>query len=126
MEYVSFLVKTLLQDLRMFSDGSIKLHCNNKTAINIAHNPVQHDRIKQIEIDRHFIKEKLSSGLICMPFVKSKNRLADILLRVLRLEFYIRLHPSWACEISMHQLEGGVRIDKYLYLKISRDLIEYI
>ena len=39
-----------------------------RTVINIAHNPMQHDRTKHIEIDRHFIKEKLDSGLICTPY----------------------------------------------------------
>jgi hypothetical protein len=40
----------------------IMLYCDNKVAINIANNPVQHDRTKHVEIDRHFIKEKLDSG----------------------------------------------------------------
>ena len=40
------------------------LVCDNKSAISIAHNLVQHDRTKHVEIDRHFIKEKLDNGLI--------------------------------------------------------------
>lgn len=32
---------------------------DNKVPISIAHNLVQHDRTKYIEVDRHFIKEKL-------------------------------------------------------------------
>ncbi|KAF5935576.1 hypothetical protein HYC85_026705 [Camellia sinensis] len=54
------------------------LYCDNKAAISIAHNPVQHDQVKDIEIDRHFIKEKLNKGMICMPFVKSEDQLADV------------------------------------------------
>jgi hypothetical protein len=38
------------------------LYCDNKAAISIAHNIVQHDRTKHVEIDRHFIKEKLREG----------------------------------------------------------------
>ena len=37
----------------------MKLYCDNKAATNIANNPMQHDRIKYVEIDQHFIKEKL-------------------------------------------------------------------
>lgn len=62
----------------------MKLYCDNKSAISIAHNPVQHDRTKHIEVDRHFIKEKLDSGLICTPFVSSKDQLADILTKGLQ------------------------------------------
>ena len=34
----------------------MKLFCDNKTAISIINNHVQHDRMKYVEIDRHFIK----------------------------------------------------------------------
>ncbi|RVX19841.1 Retrovirus-related Pol polyprotein from transposon RE1 [Vitis vinifera] len=51
-------------DLRIKWDGPMKLYCDNKSAINIAHNPIQHDRTKHIEIDRHFIKEKLEEGVV--------------------------------------------------------------
>jgi hypothetical protein len=47
------------------------LHCDNKAAISIAYNLVQHDRTKHVEIDRHFIKEKLDQKLIQFPFVQS-------------------------------------------------------
>jgi len=33
-----------------------QLKCNNKAAISISDNPVQHDRTKHVEVDRHFIK----------------------------------------------------------------------
>ena len=59
----------------------MRLYCDNKAAINIAHNPVQHDRTKHVEIDRHFIKEKLREGLICTPFVKTGDQLTDILTK---------------------------------------------
>ena len=42
----------------------MKLYCDNKSTINIAHNLMQHDQTKHKGIDKHFIKEKLDSGLI--------------------------------------------------------------
>ncbi|KAI0519393.1 hypothetical protein KFK09_006839 [Dendrobium nobile] len=57
-------IKIILEDLKVKWDEPMKLHCDNKSAISIAHNPVQHDRTKHIEVDRHFIKEKLDSGLV--------------------------------------------------------------
>lgn len=74
-------IKLLLSDLGINQTDSMRLDCDNKAAINIAHNPVQYDRTKHVEIDRHFIKEKLTSGTICTPFVQSGEQLADILTK---------------------------------------------
>lgn len=74
-------LKIILEDLKIQWDGPMGLYCDNKSAISIAHNPVQHDRTKHIEVDRHFIKEKLDSGLICTPYVSTDNQLADILTK---------------------------------------------
>ena len=67
----------------------MKLYCDNKSAIDIAHNPVQHDRTKHVEIDRHFIKEKLEDGIIIFPFVKSKDQLLDVLTKAVASKVFI-------------------------------------
>lgn len=67
-------LKIILEDLKIKWKGPMELYCDNKSAISIAHNPVQHDQTKHIEINRHFIKEKLDSGLICTPYVSSQGR----------------------------------------------------
>lgn len=64
---------------------------DNKSAIDIAHNPVQHDRTKHVEVDRHFIKEKIEKKIIRLPFVKSKDQLADILTKAV---YEIVFHDS--------------------------------
>ena len=74
-------VKIILEDLKVQLSKPMKLYCDNKSVINIAHNPVQHDRTKHIEIDRHFIKENLDSGLICTPYVRTGHQLVDVLTK---------------------------------------------
>ena len=59
----------ILKELKKPVECPLRVYCDNKAAISIAHNPVQHDRTKHIEIDRHFIKEKIDAGIICIPFV---------------------------------------------------------
>ena len=65
-------IKTLLKELRVDIEEPMTLYCDNKAAISIAHNPIQHDHTKHVEVDRHFIKEKINNALICTPFVSSK------------------------------------------------------
>ena len=67
----------------------MKLYCGNKSAINIAHNLVQHDWTKHVEIDRHFIKEKFEAGIIIFPFVKSEDQLADVLTKAVASKVFI-------------------------------------
>jgi hypothetical protein len=67
-------LKIILKELGFDSKDSVRLYCDNKAAISIAHNPVQHDQTKHVDIDRHFIKEKLREGTICTPYVDKGQR----------------------------------------------------
>ena len=61
-------LQEVLYDLYQDFEVSVKLFRDNKIAMSIANNPIQHDRTKHVEIDRHFIKEKLDDGNICIPY----------------------------------------------------------
>ena len=74
-------LKIILEDLKIQIQGPIGIRCDNQTAISIAHNPVRHDKTKHFEIDKHFVKEKLEAGLIQLPYVPSKDQVANILTK---------------------------------------------
>ncbi|PRQ54709.1 putative RNA-directed DNA polymerase [Rosa chinensis] len=74
-------IRNVLKDLGYKLKKPMDLHCDNTAAIEIAHNPVQHDRTKHVEVDRHFIKENLDRKVIRFPFVNSEEQLADVLTK---------------------------------------------
>lgn len=81
-------LQSLLKDLGYPAKESIKLFCDNKAACDIAHNPVQHDRTKHVEVDRFFIKEKLEENSLELPKIKSEDQLADILTKAVSYRIF--------------------------------------
>jgi len=74
-------VKRVLEELRMPMKLPIRLHSDNMAAINMSHNPIQHDRTKHVEIDRHFIREKIDAKTIDLKYIPSKEQTADVLTK---------------------------------------------
>lgn len=93
-------LKFLLRDLGVPLKEPITLYCDNKAARDIAHNPVQHDRTKHVEVDRFFIKEKLDNNIIELPPVRSEEQLADILTHGVSSKKYLSfLDKLGMCDI---------------------------
>ena len=57
------------------------LYRDNKAAIDISQNSVQHDRTNHVEVDHHFIKENLNVKLISFLVVPTEEQLTYILTK---------------------------------------------
>uniref|UniRef100_A0A2N9EYP1 Uncharacterized protein n=1 Tax=Fagus sylvatica TaxID=28930 RepID=A0A2N9EYP1_FAGSY len=71
-------LRWLLQDLGIDCSTAVPIHCDNQSAIQIAHNDVFHERTKHIEIDCHFVRHHLLQGTLQLRSVSSQDQLADI------------------------------------------------
>ncbi|GJU50947.1 hypothetical protein Tco_1220502 [Tanacetum coccineum] len=72
--------------------NKIPMYCDNKSAIALCCNNVQHSRSKYIDIRFYFIKEQVENGVVELYFVNTKYQLADIFTKALgreRIEFLI-------------------------------------
>nr|GEU83819.1 retrotransposon protein, putative, unclassified [Tanacetum cinerariifolium] len=75
-----------------FGSNKIPMYCDNKSAIALCCNNVQHSLSKHIDIRYHFIKEKVENGVIELYFINTEYQLADLFTKALgqdRIEFLI-------------------------------------
>nr|GEY66799.1 retrotransposon protein, putative, unclassified [Tanacetum cinerariifolium] len=63
--------------------NKIPMYCDNKSAIALCCNNVQHSRSKHIDIRYHFIKEQVENGVIELYFVNTEYQLADLFTKAL-------------------------------------------
>ncbi|GJU65437.1 retrovirus-related pol polyprotein from transposon TNT 1-94, partial [Tanacetum coccineum] len=66
-----------------FKFNKIPLYCDNKSAIALCCNNVQHSRAKHIDIRYHFIKEQMENGTWSYNFVRTEDQLDDIFTKPL-------------------------------------------
>ncbi|GKB70996.1 putative RNA-directed DNA polymerase [Tanacetum coccineum] len=76
-------VLKVLKDFGQCGLTPVDLFCDNKSAIQIAANPVMHEKTKHFDIDVHLVREKVASGLIKTKKVNSKDQVADIFTKAL-------------------------------------------
>ena len=77
-------LRHLLQELRFGKDEQMKLICDNQAALHIASNSVFYERTKHIEVDCHFIREKITSGCMTTSFVYLNDQLVDVFTKSLK------------------------------------------
>lgn len=95
----------MLEDLKIQCECPMKLFCNHKSAISFAYNLVQHDKIKHIGVDQHFIKEKLDNVLITNTYIPYGHQLVDVLTKCLLIKQFNQLTCKIGMIISIHQVE---------------------
>ncbi|XP_021321767.1 uncharacterized protein LOC110437611 [Sorghum bicolor] len=57
-------LRQLLQELHHPLDSACLIYCDNVSACYLSTNPVQHQRTKHVEIDLHFVRERVAMGAV--------------------------------------------------------------
>ncbi|RVW15366.1 Copia protein [Vitis vinifera] len=80
--FIYYVDKKITGRVKDDSSSPMKLYCDNKAAISVAHNPVLHDRTKHVEVDKHFIKEKIDNRF-CMTYIPTEEQVANVFTKEL-------------------------------------------
>jgi histone deacetylase 1/2 len=71
-------IQSVLRELGVFQPRPPVLWCDNIGATYLSANPVFHARTKHIEIDFHFVREKVALGALDVRFISTADQLADV------------------------------------------------
>ncbi|KAL1213897.1 Retrovirus-related Pol polyprotein from transposon TNT 1-94 [Cardamine amara subsp. amara] len=71
-------LQRLVNEVGFKTEKGVKIYCDNKSAIAIGKNPVQHKRTKHIDIKYHFVREAEQKGLIKLEHCPGESQVADI------------------------------------------------
>lgn len=89
-EYVAHLgvchaiwLRNLIYELTLQQHEATEIRVDNKSTIELAKNPVHHERSKHIVVRFHFIREHVKEGNLRMIHVVSRDQVADIFTKPL-------------------------------------------
>jgi hypothetical protein len=99
-------LRQLLQDLHLPVKTTTVVYCDNVSAIYMSSNPVQHRRMKHIENDIHFVREKVVLGEVRVLHAPSSHVFADIMTKGLPSALFDEFQRS----AGFRRGGGGVRL----------------
>lgn len=88
-------------------DKATVIYCDNVSAVYLSENPVHHRRTKHIELDIHFVREKVQLGQFRVLHIPTQHQLADIMTKGLPTPLFQEFRNSLCIQASTAQTEGG-------------------
>ena len=100
-------LRQLLQELHVPLQVATVVYCDNINAVYMIANPVHHRRTKHIEIDIHFVREKVALGEVRVLHVSSKYQFADVMTKGLPVQLFEDFPSSLCLRIPDASTVGG-------------------
>ena len=96
--------------MKLKSVDILIMWCDNQRVIALANNPVYHAKTKHVELDIHFIREKVLAKQISICFVPSADHTSDIFTKALTYNQFYYLRSKLKVRPGLFNLKGDVRI----------------
>lgn len=87
-------LRQLLSELGVNVPQATVVYCDNISAVYMSQNPVHHHRTKHIELDIHFVREKVALGEFRVLHVPTDQQFADIMTKGLSSSRFKQFHSS--------------------------------
>jgi hypothetical protein len=87
-------LRQLLLELQAPPSQCTLVYCDNISAVYLSTNPVQHQRTKHVEIDLHFVREKVAIGQVRVLHVPTTSQFADVFTKGLPSSVFAEFRSS--------------------------------
>ncbi|GMI69275.1 hypothetical protein HRI_000596800 [Hibiscus trionum] len=87
-------VKSLLAELKIQLSKTPVIWCDNTSAIAHSANPVHHAKLKHVELDLSFVREKVAEGSFQVNYVPALEQIADVFTKPLSAAFFLHLRQK--------------------------------
>ena len=107
------LITFILKDLGVPLLRTPTLFCDNLSALHMSINPVFHARTTHVEMDDHFVREKVAQGLLVTKFVASSQQLADLFTKPLPKDAFLKFISNLGlrCSPSLKGSNGNIKLE---------------
>jgi len=100
-------LRQLLSELHSPLRRATLVYCDNISAVYMTSNPVQHQRTKHIEIDLHFVRERVAVGDLRVLHVPTSSQYADIFTKGLPSSVFTEFRSSLNVRSTDDQTAGA-------------------
>lgn len=100
-------LRNLLRELLVNIDKATVVYCDNILAVYLSENPVHHRRTKHVELDIHFVREKVALGQLRVIQVPAERQYADTMTKGLPSPLFKEFKDS-LCIRSSDAATAGV------------------
>ena len=100
-------LRQLLAELHVPVSRAALVYCNNISTVYMSANPVQHQRTKHVEINLHFVWERVATGAVCVLHVPTSSQYADIFTKGLPSSVFTEFRSSLNIQAADDQTAGG-------------------
>ena len=97
----------ILKDLRIPMACPPILYCDNLSALHMTVNPVFHARSKHIELDYHFVRERVAQGQLITQYISTANQIADLFTKPISTAS-LNYFRTKLCLQPQHSLREGI------------------
>ncbi|KAE8692320.1 hypothetical protein F3Y22_tig00110840pilonHSYRG00040 [Hibiscus syriacus] len=126
-------VTTLLSDLGVKSPDDPVVWCDNTSAVALSANPVYHAKSKHVDLDIHFVREKVAAGCLRVSYVPTGFQLADGFTKpltkapfqVFRDKLHDPKHGNWWLEFGSGVLAGYWPACLFTHLRGHATMVQF-